>query len=90
MEYEWNEYKRAVNITQHGVDFKDIESFDWATCLSILDTRFEEPRYAALGLIGKRLYFVAYTIRVTNIRIISMRKANKREIRKYEDYLSNR
>lgn len=85
MKYEWDEHKRAINITQHRVDFKDIENFDWATCLSVLDTRFEEPRYSALGLISNRVYFVAYTI----IRLISMRKANKREVKKYEDYSSN-
>ena len=53
MNYEWDEQKRATNITKHGVDFVEIENFDWATALTILDTRFEESRYAALGLIEK-------------------------------------
>ena len=88
MDYEWNERKRAINITYHGVDFKNIEKFDWATCLTVLDTRFKEPRYATLGLINERLHFVAYTIRKLNIRLISMRKANKREVKKYEHYIS--
>lgn len=84
MNYEWDEQKRATNITRHGVDFVEIENFDWATALTILDTRFEESRYAALGLIENRLYAVAYTVRETSTRLISMRKANRREIRKYE------
>ena len=84
MNYEWDEQKRATNITKHGVDFVEIENFDWATALTILDTRFEESRYVALGLIENRLYAVAYTVRETSTRLISMRKANRREIRKYE------
>ena len=86
MDYEWDERKRATNIRRHGVDFISIHSFDWATCLSVPDARFEEHRYCVLGLIENRLYFVAYTIRQTTIRLISMRKANAREIRKYENY----
>ena len=84
MNYEWDEQKRATNITKHGVDFVEIENFDWATALTILDTRFEESRYAALGLIENRLYAVAYTVREKSTRLISMRKANRREIKKYE------
>lgn len=84
MDYEWDEGKRARNITTHSVDFSEIHQFDWATALIAHDERFNESRYAALGLIEQRLYFVAYTVRQTVIRIISMRKANKREVRKYE------
>ena len=87
--YEWDEDKRAKNILNHRTDFDLIHSFDWATALTVLDSRFDEPRYSALGLIGKRLYFVAYTVRKDKIRLISMRKANKREVRSYEYHISN-
>lgn len=90
MDYEWDEQKRARNIAMHGVDFSAIRRFDWATSLTVYDKRFEESRYAALGLIENRLYFLAYTTRQTKIRLISMRKANKREVRKYEDYHAKR
>ena len=42
MDYEWKEHKRAINITRHWVDFKDIENFDWATCLSVPNERFSD------------------------------------------------
>ncbi|PPK83916.1 hypothetical protein CLV84_4288 [Neolewinella xylanilytica] len=86
MKYEWDEDKRARNIFVHGVDFTKIETFDWATCLTVPDQRFEEARYFSLGLVEQRLYAVVYTIRGTTMRLISLRKANKREVRNYENY----
>lgn len=88
MNYEWDDKKRATNITRHGVDFIAIQNFDWATCLSIPDERFEENRYLALGLVNQRLFAVAYAVRNNTFRIISLRKANQREVRKYEYYTS--
>jgi uncharacterized DUF497 family protein len=38
----------------------------------------------ALGLIGKRIYFIAYVVRDDVLRIISMRKANPREVKRYD------
>ena len=77
MRYEWDELKRAKNITPHGVDFAQVDRFDWATSLTVADERFGEDRYSALGLIDRRLYFLAYTIRrKATLRLISMRKAN--------------
>ena len=42
-----------------------------------------EARYVALGYIGDRLHYVVYTMRGGKCRIISLRKANSREIRQY-------
>lgn len=88
MDYEWDENKRIKNATIHSVDFEIIRKFDWASSISIPDERFREKRYLALGLIFRRLYALAYTVRNNKIRVISLRKANKREVRKYESYLS--
>jgi len=46
MNYEWDEKKMASNIVCRGIDFILIKKFDWATCLSVLDIRFKEPKYA--------------------------------------------
>lgn len=89
MDYEWDETKRQRNVSVHGVDFKDIEQWDWEGSLIAPDPRFAEERYAALGLIGDRLHYVAYTLRNGKKRLISMRKANRREIRKYEQAQEN-
>ena len=53
-----------------------------------LDSRFlyGEDRYLALGRVDGRVLTVVYTMR--NIRIISARKANSREVKKYENNTS--
>jgi len=46
---------------------------------------YEEDRYQLIGRIGKRLFVLVYTPRDDAIRIISARKANAREVRRYEN-----
>ena len=81
--YEWDEVKRRSNIAKHGVDFTEMASFAWDTAAGILDDRYEEPRWIAIGFIGTRLHVAVYTVRSGIIRIISLRKANGREERGY-------
>jgi hypothetical protein len=61
------------------------EQFDWETALIEPDTRkdYGEERYAAFGLIGTRLYCLVYTLRNDIKRIISLRKANSGEVKRY-------
>jgi uncharacterized DUF497 family protein len=82
--YDWDETKRAKNLANHGVDFALIEAFDWDQAIIEKDERrnYPEERYRALGYIGNRLPAV-FTIRKGNIRLISLRKANKREVLKW-------
>ncbi len=53
--------------------------------MSFRDTRkkHSETRYVAYGPINARLHCVVYTVRGQNIRIISLRKANQREVNRY-------
>ena len=83
MRYEWDETKRLANIAKYGVDFHEIWDFDWDTSLKEESPRAGEARYRAYGFIGVRLYSVVYTGRGENIRIISLRKANDRELDRY-------
>lgn len=87
MKYEWDENKCKANIAKHDVDFISAEEFDWSTAIEVLDDRIEydEDRWIAIGLIGNRLHILIYTMRVDTIRIISLRKANKREREFYEE-----
>jgi uncharacterized DUF497 family protein len=87
MKYEWDENKRAANLAKHGVDFIDAEHFDWSLAIEAIDDRFNygEDRWVALGSIGNRLHVLAYAVRGENIRLISLRKANKRERGYYEE-----
>lgn len=80
--FEWDEAKRAANRAKHGVDFADIAEMDWDRAVKRVDPRFAEPRFQAVGPIRGRLHLVGYTLRSGHIRIITMRKANDREIRR--------
>lgn len=86
MDYQWDENKNTINIAQHGIDFSLMEDFDWDSALVASDITHSqnEPRFTATGLIKNRLHVCIYTWRGANRRIISLRKANARERRLYE------
>jgi uncharacterized DUF497 family protein len=83
-EFEWDDAKAARNWQAHGVTFemaRDAFAVEWLD-----DTQdAAEPRIALLGMVEHRLLFVAYTQREDRIRIISARKAEPPERRKYHD-----
>jgi len=83
--YEWDESKRKTNLSKHGVDFAVIESFVWEEATVISDNRknYGELRFLAVGPIGDRLHCVIFSVRDENIRIISLRKANRKEVERY-------
>ncbi len=86
--YEWDDNKNAINVEARGIDFAVAEGFDWETAWVVVDGRrdYGEVRYRAMGMIGRRLYVLMYTCRQLNkVRIISLRKANKRELKNYVD-----
>jgi len=68
------------------VYFSHAERFDWSTAIEAEDTRFDygEVRWVALGFIDNQLFVLVYTPRNATIRIISLRKATKREQVYYE------
>ncbi len=84
IEYEWDEGKRLSNHEKHGVNFSEAEHFEWNTAVINASPRHGEPRYIAIGYLGDRLHHLVYTIRGENRRIVSLRKANLRERRRYE------
>ena len=88
MRYEWDESKREANLEKHGVDFLAALDFNWQTALVYEDARtgYEERRFWALGLIHERVHALVFTRRESFIRIISLRKANRREARRFEEH----
>jgi len=86
MKYEWDEGKRVANLAKHSVDFIEAQEFDWENALVIPDTRhpYGEPRFRAQGPIRGRLHELVFTPRNDAVRIISLRKANSREVHEYE------
>ena len=88
MYIEFDPAKDEANIAKHGVSLMLAVELEWDTALSWPDTRrdYQEPRIVALVLQGSRLYFVAYVDRGAVRRVISLRKANNREVRRYVDH----
>jgi uncharacterized DUF497 family protein len=87
MKYIWDENKRIANLIKHNVDFLDAERFEWESAIETIDDRsdYKEKRWIALGLIDNSLHVLIYALRGDNIRLISLRKANNRERKYYEE-----
>jgi len=89
MEYEWDDVKNRSNFAKHGLDFADAELVFAGYCVTFADDRFDygEERFITLGLLAGRLVTTAHTPRDEATRIISMRKANRREQEIYQERL---
>lgn len=86
VEFEWDARKAASNLRKHGVDFADAATvLHDELAITIPDPDFEEQRFITVGTgaAGRRLV-VVYTWRDDRIRIISARRATRRERRTYE------
>lgn len=92
MRFEWDEEKNRLNIRDHKIGFADVPPLFRGPVLIELDDRFEygEDRWVAIGLLRNIVIVVVYTERRRDtIRIISARKANRYERRRYEESLRN-
>jgi hypothetical protein len=78
--------KSARNERQRGLPFDRVERFDFARARYAIDDRrdYGETRYVAVGLLEGRLHVLCFTETADGIRVISFRKANAREVRRYE------
>jgi uncharacterized DUF497 family protein len=85
--FEWDEDKRLSNIDRHGIDFIDAPLIWQNPMLVHQDVRkdYGETRWIALGRLLETIVLVVYTERAGNIRLISIRRANKHERKIYEE-----
>jgi len=85
MEIEFDPAKDAANLAKHGVALADFEGFD-ADPVEIEDDRYDygETRIRAFGRIGGVAHCLVYTPTSTGIRLISLRRAHDKEMRRYE------
>lgn len=85
MHIDFDPGKDAANLGKHGVSLASAAELDWDVALVWIDNRvdYAEVRFVALAPIGDRLYFVAFVDRVDSRRIISLRRANRREVNHY-------
>ncbi len=88
MNYVWDLQKAASNFEKHGIYFADaVGVFEDEQALSIEDiTDYGEERFVSVGMdyLG-RILTVVFTYRNDEIRIISARKATKKERLAYEE-----
>lgn len=86
MHVEFDGNKNAPNIRDRGLSFERAANFDFETAVFKQDTRrdYGEIRLRALGYLDSRLHALVFTETAKGIRVISFRKANKREVLMYE------
>lgn len=85
-EVSFDPAKNERNIASRGISFEAAEFFEWDTAMIAEDLRKEygEKRFQALGFITGRLHTMVFTPRAGRVHVISLRKANRREVRRYE------
>ena len=91
MKFTWSETKRAANINAHGIDFLDAGSVFGGVTFTFEDDRFAygEQRFVTLGRLAGLPVSIVHTENEYEIRIISFRKATKRESQIYFDEIQN-
>ena len=86
MEFEFNPAKSVSNKRKHGIDFVESQAL-WndPDRLEVPAKTVGEPRLMLVGRIDKRHWAAVFTIREEKTRIISVRRARKKEIEVYEN-----
>jgi uncharacterized DUF497 family protein len=87
-DFAWDDDKAARNWREHAVTFdmaREVFRDPFAVEWQDLAQNQNEERYSIIGIVEGRLLFVGYTIRDGKIRIITARKAEPYERRKYHD-----
>lgn len=89
MKLTWDEKKRARTIDERRLDFADAELVFAGPTIEFEDTRkdYGETRTICIGFLRERMVVLVYAQRVKVSHIISMRKANDREQKKYRTRL---
>lgn len=92
MNFEWDESKNNTNIRKHELDFFDAWEMFEAPVLVVHDTRREygEHRFIGIGILRNLATAVVFTERKDDIiRIISLRRANRHERKKFIKFIEN-
>jgi uncharacterized DUF497 family protein len=88
MEFEWDENKNRLNQKKHGIRFEDvIHIFEDGNRIEQPDERnaYGEKRWKTIGLVYGIVFSVIYTFRNVAIRIISARRASRKEREEYDN-----
>jgi uncharacterized DUF497 family protein len=87
MLFEWDEGKRQANLAKHHIDFRDAAGVFEGPVLEKMDSRYGEDRIFAIGLMEDIEIVVVYVIRGRRRRIISARRAHRKERLEYANRL---
>jgi uncharacterized DUF497 family protein len=85
MKLSFDPAKNARNVVERGISFERVAELDWETAVAEEDTRkdYGERRVRVSARLGGRLHVAVVTMRGETMHVISFRKANDREARKY-------
>jgi uncharacterized DUF497 family protein len=85
VQFDFDPGKDATNLSKHGLSLAAAAELSWDAALVWLDDRadYGEVRMVALAPIGEILFFVVFADREPARRIISLRRANRREVNHY-------
>lgn len=83
--FEYDSEKDAANRLKHGLSLEVARRIDWNDITVVPDKRhdYQEARYRIYGKVLDRLHVAIVTPRDGVLRIISLRKANRREVTQY-------
>jgi uncharacterized DUF497 family protein len=85
LEISFDQSKSDRNMLLRGLSFTLASQFEWSTSIISADLRHDygEARYLAMGFLEERLHVLVFTPREQAVHIISLRRANSREVRLY-------
>ena len=85
MHISYDPTKSERNRRERGLSFDKAAAFDYQTALYAADERrdYGETRIVVLGLIGDRVHVLCFVETDDGIRVVSLRKANPREVNRY-------
>jgi len=91
MEITYDDFKNKRNLIDRNLSFEEVIEFDFEGARLSIDERrdYGEIRIRAIGFLRCRLHTLVFTETEKGIRVISFRKANKRELTKYEKQIQN-
>jgi uncharacterized DUF497 family protein len=86
VDIEFDPAKDRRNLAKHGISLRRSRDLSWEELIVMSDPRFDygEARYIGYGRIGVRLYCIVFVHRRHSLRVISLRKANKREVLRHD------
>jgi uncharacterized DUF497 family protein len=87
MDLEWDAWKAEINLRKHNVDFAEAAvAIEDDRAITTIDEDSGEVRFVTLGIdILGRVLVVVFTVRQERVRLISARRADARERRRYQE-----